>query len=93
MNVTVITKEPMDFGWGEDTRIEFTDAKYHVEKDEEGGRLHVQAQGQDGNVASFQRGEWRCVIKGDIVENPAAADGAQDGVVAPLTRVSGGDRR
>jgi hypothetical protein len=61
VNVTVITSDPMDFGHGSDTRIEFTDSKYHVEKDEEGGRLHVQPDpGQDGgNVASFQRAAGR----------------------------------
>lgn len=88
MNITVITTEPMDFGWGEDTRVEFVDADYHA--DNNSGILHVLSDRSDGskNIAAFQRGDWRCVIKGPVVQHPDSRTGSGAGEpAAPLSMV------
>lgn len=62
MNVIVILNEPTEFVVGcTSDRVTFVDTKYTLDE----GDLHVYRDG-DGNAASFPRGSWRAVVRGDV---------------------------
>ena len=62
MKTTVITMKAMDYGVGPFDRVAFVDCKYTIDTE---GNLHIYRGGDDGNVGSFPRGEWRAVVRGD----------------------------
>lgn len=75
MNVRVFTTEPIDLGDGPATDFVFVSAKHHV--DRESGALHIQTDlpgAAGGNVASFAGGQWRAVVRGDVIEQPRDSD-------------------
>lgn len=88
-NLTVLLAQPMDFGGGgPDTRIEFVDAKFHV--NDGSGILYVvrEAGAPDaGNIASFRADEWRAVVRGTIVQTADRDHPQEDPVRRPLSVV------
>lgn len=68
MNTIVILHEPMDLGVGAHTDIEFFDCTYHA--DDVGG-LHIR-HAEAGNVASYARGTWHSVYRGNVTSRPVS---------------------